>query len=198
MDNIQGYNNQKLKYNDKAFDRSLSLKSEPLRMNESRPKKSESIEIDKKNNVVNVHGLFPARKNHQESNIDIESYLIHGKNTYINKKNFTIDLDKDNLEKKYRNFGIASADTRKSLDTSNYVRNGYKGYGRGIGDQEISSKLRYGSDSRKQKKLARSTDVSDLRFHKLFYNFQNSDNNVLPFPRGGIDTRNLDKYRNDK
>ena len=41
-----------------------------------------------------------------------------------------------------------------------------------------------------------SKDLKDYRFHHMFPDFSDENNNVLPFARGGIDTRNLDKYRN--
>jgi len=33
------------------------------------------------------------------------------------------------------------------------------------------------------------------RFHKTYRNYQNPNNLVLPFPRGGINTSNIDKFR---
>ena len=51
--------------------------------------------------------------------------------------------------------------------------------------------LRYGSNSRDEKKTARETDLSKLDFEFLYKNY--NEDIVLPFSRGGIDTRNLDK-----
>ena len=82
------------------------------------------------------------------------------------------------------------------LNHGDYVTNGFKGNGRGFGDVDISANLRYGQDARNERKTARTQDLKDYRFHHMFKGFHDENNTVLPFSRGGIDTRNLDKYRN--
>ena len=82
---------------------------------------------------------------------------------------------------------------RETLNHGDYVNNGYKGNGRGFGDVVISQDLRYGKNSRDEKKTARSHDLKDLKFNNIVISLNDEDNIVLPFPRGGIDTRNLDK-----
>ena len=87
--------------------------------------------------------------------------------------------------------GQEGSKIRETLNSGDYIPSGYKGHGRGTGDQEIAKDLRYGHNSRDEKKIARETDLTNLDFNFMYNNF-NADT-VLPFARGGIDTRNLDK-----
>ena len=171
-DNTQG-TNEKLKYNDKGFDRELEI-----------------------NKVIYVPGMLPSNANNQNSNVEVESKLLHAENTYLTKNQYILDTDDNNKNKDYRNFSMNSQQKRESLNHGEYIINGFKGNGRGFGDLEVSGDLRYGQDARKERKTARSQDLKDYRFHHMFQNFNDENTNVLPFARGGIDTRNLDKYRN--
>lgn len=81
---------------------------------------------------------------------------------------------------------------RTNLDTSEYVRNGFKGHGRGIGDIHAESDLKFGLDTRQAQEDVSNTEF--CRFEKLFRNYQNPHHVQLPWKRGGIDTRNLDKF----
>jgi hypothetical protein len=164
---------EKLKYNDKAFERELEI-----------------------NKVIYVPGMFPSSSNNQSSNIDIETKLLKAESTYKQKNIMKLDTDQDNKNKDYRNFSMVSEKSRESINHGNYVRNGFKGSGRGFGDVNIDAELRYGANSREEKKTARSQDLKDYKFHDMFPNFHDEKHVVLPFARGGIDTRNLDKYRN--
>jgi hypothetical protein len=140
--------------------------------------------------------MFPSSSNNQSSNIDIETKLLKAESTYKQKNIMKLDTDQDNKNKDYRNFSMVSEKSRESINHGNYVRNGFKGSGRGFGDVNIDAELRYGANSREEKKTARSQDLKDYKFHDMFPNFHDEKHVVLPFARGGIDTRNLDKYRN--
>jgi len=167
--------NEKLKFNDKGFDRELEL-----------------------NKIINIQGMFPTSANHQLSNVDLESKLLKSESTYIKKDNVKLDLDNENKNKDYRNFSLTSEKNRENLNHASYIKNGYKGNGRGFGDINVDVNLRYGINSRDEKKTARSHDLKDYKFNYMYPNFNDENNVVLPFARGGIDTRNLDKYRNKK
>lgn len=164
---------EKLKYNDKGFERELEI-----------------------NKVIYVPGMLPSSANNQSSNVEIESNLLHSKTTYSKKNEFKLDTDENNKNKDYRNFSMNSQKKRESLNHGEYITNGFKGNGRGFGDVDISASLRYGQDARKERKTARTQDLKDYRFHHMYPSFNDENNTVLPFARGGIDTRNLDKYRN--
>ena len=159
---------EKLKYNDKAFDRELEI-----------------------NKVVYVPGMFPTSQNFQSTNVELETNLLKAENTYKKKNSFSLDTDEENKKKHYRNFSLEGSKIRETLNSGDYIPSGYKGHGRGTGDQEIAKDLRYGHNSRDEKKIARETDLTNLDFNFMYNNF-NADT-VLPFARGGIDTRNLDK-----
>ncbi len=162
---------EKLKFNSNSFDRELDLKD-----------------------IINVRGKLPQGSNNfQNSDIEINTKLRNSESTNKMKQITKLDTDKDNKGKDYRNFSLKSEKMRETLNHGDYVNNGYKGNGRGFGDVNISQDLRYGKNSRDEKKTARSHDLKDLKFNNLMINFSDEDNVVLPFPRGGIDTRNLEK-----
>ena len=159
---------EKLKYNDKSFERELEI-----------------------NKVIYVPGLLPTNNNHQSANVEVETNLLQSENTYKKKNLYKLDTDNENKNKDYRNFTLNGEKNRETLNSSDYIKNGYKGNGRGFGDVNISKVLRYGSNSRDEKKTARETDLAKLDFQFLYKNY--NEDIVLPFARGGIDTRNLDK-----
>ena len=161
---------EKLKFNNKNFDRELDLKD-----------------------VFNVCGTLPSNANFKNNNVELETKLRNAESTNKVKQIVKLDEDKDNKDKDYRNFCLRSEKVRETLNHGDYVNNGYKGNGRGFGDVDVSQNLRYGQSSREDKKTARSHDLKDLKFNNLVINFNDEDNVVLPFPRGGIDTRNLEK-----
>ena len=161
---------EKLKYSSVDFERELDLED-----------------------VINVKGMLSSNKNFQSSDVDTETSLRNSEITNKVKQVTKIDIDKDNKGKDYRNFSLMSEKLRETLNHGDYVNNGYKGNGRGFGDVVISQDLRYGKNSRDEKKTARSHDLKDLKFNNIVISLNDEDNIVLPFPRGGIDTRNLDK-----
>lgn len=131
--------------------------------------------------------------------------------TYSRKEQVVFDGDDINKGNDYRRVRVNGETGRTALDYSHYIINGQKTAGRGFGDHDISQELRYGLDTRQEKKTAASTDLSDFKIGNNFYSkFDRSGNNmpapeiihlvedknkVIPWVRGGIDTRNLDKYR---
>lgn len=161
---------EKLKYSSVDFERELDLED-----------------------VINVKGMLSSNNNFQSSDVDTETSLRNPEITNKVKQVTKLDMDKDNKGKDYRNFSLMSEKLRETLNHGDYVNNGYKGNGRGFGDVVISQDLRYGKNSRDEKKTARSHDLKDLKFNNIVISLNDEDNIVLPFPRGGIDTRNLDK-----
>ena len=161
---------EKLKFNNKNFDRELDLKD-----------------------IINVRGMLPSNANFQNNDVELETKLRNSESTNKVKQMIKLDEDKDNKGKDYRNFSLRSEKVRETLNHGDYVNNGYKGNGRGFGDVNVSQDLRYGQSSREDKKTARSHDLKDLKFNNIVRSFNDEDNVVLPFPRGGIDTRNLEK-----
>ena len=161
---------ENLKFNSNIFDRELDLKD-----------------------VINVRGKLPSNENFQNSDIEVNTMLRNSESTNKLKQITKLDVDKDNKGKDYRNFSLKSEKVRETINHGDYVNNGYKGNGRGFGDVNVSQDLRYGKNSRDEKKTARSHDLKDLKFNNLIIDFNDENNIVLPFPRGGIDTRNLEK-----
>lgn len=155
---------------------------------------SRNLEIDR---IVYVPGMLPTISNHQTNNTDVETYLLHPENTYKKKSSVTLDIDNENKDKEYRSFTLEGKEMRKNLYIGDYMNNGYKGQGRGYGDYEISSKLRYGYNSRLDNNETRQADISELSFNSADLGLNEPNGSVLPFPRGGIDTRNLEKFRKE-
>ena len=159
---------EKLKYNDTAFDRELEI-----------------------NKILYVPGILPTSQNFQSANVELETDLLKSENTYKKKNSFSLDTDNDNKNKYYRNFNLNGSKVRESLNSGDYITNGFKGNGRGFGNQDVDKDLRYGKNSRDDKKTVRESDLSKYEFQYMFKDY-NSET-VLPFNRAGIDTRNLDK-----
>lgn len=155
---------------------------------------SRELEIDR---IMCVPGMLPSSSNHQSNNTDIETYLLHPENTFKKKNSVTLDIDSENKDKDYRNFKLEGKQLRKNLYVGDYINNGFKGQGRGYGDYEISSKLRYGYNSRLESNETRQSDISEIKLNSAGLGLNDPNTNVLPFPRGGIDTRNLEKFRKE-
>ena len=158
--------------------------------------KYSSVSVDRNSDlkdIVNVRGMLPSSKNFQSNDVETETSLRNAESTNKVKQVTKLDVDKDNKGKDYRNFSLMSEKVRETLNHGDYVNNGYKGNGRGFGDVIVSQDLRYGQNSRDEKKTARFHDLKELKFNNLVISLNDEDNVVLPFPRGGIDTRNLEK-----
>lgn len=71
----------------------------------------------------------------------------------------------------------------------------YTGPGRGMGDVSISDNTRFGVDTRRYNEEFRNINESTIldRFDFLDKDFQNPSNIVLPFPQGGVQTRDNKK-----
>lgn len=86
----------------------------------------------------------------------------------------------------------------QSIDNIGYYYNNKNiSAGRGFGNLNISNEIRNGNASRSDredfKEYIENKQFFDFRFNYLDKNFQNPDNLVLPFPRGGNSTRRLNK-----
>lgn len=171
------------KLNEEKLNKKLKFQENPI---------SRDLEIER---IVFVPGMLPTTSNHQSNSVDVESYLLHPESTYKKKTDMTLDTDEDNKEKDYRNFTMSGSKNRESLDHSFYTKNGFKGNGRGFGDHNIDSNLRFGVNSRLEINKARESNIGEIKFNNADLGLTNIGSYVLPFPRGGIDTRNLDKYR---
>jgi hypothetical protein len=85
-------------------------------------------------------------------------------------------------------------EVKASLNTAFYQAIPYRGLGAGMGNIEVNNHIQFGETTRiyTDKKVAGSAID---RFEPLLRDdFQQPDHVVLPFPRGGIDTRSFDRY----
>ena len=138
--------------------------------------------------------------------------------TFSRKEQMVFDGDDINKGNDYRRF-VITGDTKRMPTNfgDKYIVNGHKSAGRGFGDHDISQQLRYGQDTRQDFKTAASADLSGFKIDNNTFTRHNwsgddlnaHNNNVAPevmhlvngnlgdgcWIRGGIDTRNLDKFR---
>jgi hypothetical protein len=84
--------------------------------------------------------------------------------------------------------------TVRRKDMACYKRTGNRSAGRGIGNVHADSYIRYGNDTRNDMETIADVELDKYKFHYHFRNYQDPNHIVFPLPRGGIDTRNLDKY----
>ena len=53
------------------------------------------------------------------------------------------------------------------------------------------------NNSRLESNETRQADISEIKLNSANLGLNDPNTNVLPFPRGGIDTRNLEKFRKE-
>ncbi len=129
--------------------------------------------------------------NYKKSNlIDNESSLL---TPAINSKDKMQIKLKDNINPMDYNLSYYNELNNDNLTDNFYYTNINKGAGRGFGNLTISTNIRNGNDSRNDNKDFKGKKEEqlffDYQFNYLDKNFQNPDNVVLPFPRGGETTR---------
>ena len=138
--------------------------------------------------IINTPDKLPTNKNRNSNNIVIDNNL---RNTKVNDKKkmaFVLDTDKQNKCKDYRNFGMTNISRKDNLNTYFYTSPGYKGQGTGFSIEGLT--LRNGQNTRQTGENITGLDMNNYRFNELYRNYQITEENN----RGGIDTRNLDKY----
>ena len=167
--------------------------------------------------VQNTHELKrdlevePICGNFSYINFDESTSFQRPSNTYQKKEDVVLTNQVLNQQENIRRLTLTGETKRMPLNYGNYIPNGYKSAGRGFGDFDASQELRYGTDTRQAKKTAASTDLTNFKIgDNYFTNYNlngdvmaapeiihlvNGKTNVVPWARGGIDTRNLDKYR---
>jgi len=142
--------------------------------------------IDKKNIINFTPGYWIYN---DEKNIDSENKLL---------KSNGISKDKTNiiLKSKFKpdDYNILYSNKNISNNNNNeYYSNINNQPGRGFGNLNISNDIRNSNSSRYDnkdyKQNIEAQQFFDYQFDYLNKNFQNPDNIILPFPRGGIFTR---------
>lgn len=147
--------------------------------------KTKFIIRDSYDNVTNEW-----KKNNKKYNlIDDETTLLTPANN--SKEKLQIKL-KDNINPKDYNL-LYYNELNKNNESNFYYTNIDKGAGRGFGNLSISTNIRNGNDTRYDNKEFKEKKEEqlffDYQFDYLDKNFQNPNNVVLPFPRGGETTR---------
>lgn len=83
---------------------------------------------------------------------------------------------------------------KSSSNTAFYRAVPFTGIGSGFGDMDVNNDMHFGENTRTYQDR-KVVDVAIDRFEPLINDdFQHPDSVVLPFPRGGVDTRNFDRY----
>jgi hypothetical protein len=153
--------------------------------------------------ILETPGLFPTSKVGKLDQTCVESMLTRPSVQNVIKKDYQQDFwccktncapNRYNTDSssKYDFFDMKTFVKRK--DFGCYKRTGDRRAGRGIGNLDASNHVRYGMDSRNDLETISDMELDKYRFHFHWRNYQDPNHIVFPIPRGGIDTRNLDKY----
>lgn len=148
---------------------------------------------------LNVPGLNMHSAVDKECYVDDESFLIYpgiqnkNRREYIIKDPNGCNCDSSMIQNtnRYTGYGVKMSD-EPYKEQHCYNPNCYKGSGRGFGNADISTFVHYPESTRNAGENLR-TVVND-RMYVTNRNYQDPDHVVLPFPRGGIDTRNMNKF----
>lgn len=177
----------------------------------------------KESNIINIPGFFVTSRVNKNSFIGVESFLKHPPIQNKVKSDYICKPDGCNTSgcKKtgsscnclpyrsngYTNFGMPGRSRngytymlKDDFSSVCYEPIGNKSAGRGFGQFDASQWLRYPRETRSDRGNISSFefytfDKNNTRFEQLTRSsYQNPKHLVLPWARGGIDTRNLDRY----
>ena len=139
---------------------------------------------------LSVPGLTFTGGSIDQCGIDSDSGL---RGSYVSRTNDGTSTFMDTCQKRafpaYR-----GGEVKATLNTSFYQAIPFRGLGAGMGPVDVSNHIHFGETSRtySDKKLA---NLAIDRMEPLIRDdFQQPEHVVLPFPRGGYDTRNFDRY----
>lgn len=153
--------------------------------------------------IMKRPGLFPSSTVGKLEYSNVESLLTRPTIQNSLRKDYVKEIDccKTHCEPNYHNTNsntkydfddMMTYERRKDLAC--YKRPGDRSAGRGMGNVYVASYLQYGQDSRNDLDTITGVELDKYKFHYHFRNYQDPNHLVFPLPRGGIDTRNLDKY----
>lgn len=150
---------------------------------------------------LNIPRYISNNRVNLDTNINIDTYLRQSGNYCQSKSDFGLDKTSAEPTWKINNqcdpLLLLFVPRRKDLDWSNYIRNGDKSQGHGFGNTNIDNYVKF-SESSRQIYTENISNLEQNRFYMLNRNYMDPKHIVLPFPRGGIDSRNLDKYSRKK
>ena len=143
----------------------------------NKDKKNKFIDFSEKNLMGNLPGIWI---NNNSNNVDIENDLRLLNETEKKDKKVTPISDTGNIQ---------AAETNSNfhfLNSNNESQDSFK-----FGNLDVSNDIRHGTNTRlDNNKFRRNKEkIVDNRFDFLDRNFQNPNNIVLPFARGGENTR---------
>ena len=133
---------------------------------------------------------------HRKDIIDEESFLLLPR-LNSNKKT-KVEL-KDKMHPNDYNIELKSKNIKKTKQTNVYYGNHY-GPGKGFGNADLNNKIRNGHSTRLSNDSFFKNQESHIneRQHIITKDYQNPQNIILPFPRGGENTRKSSNYNNSK
>jgi hypothetical protein len=85
-------------------------------------------------------------------------------------------------------------EVREDLNFASYRSMPFMGMGTGGGDANVDNLMRFGDATRVSRQKKTSGLAAPDRFETLHVDVQDPKNVIAPFPRGGHDTRNIDRY----
>jgi hypothetical protein len=159
-------------------------------MNNNKHKKLRFIE---NNGLRDIDIISDLDKRNYKEDIEVGNNTRYPKTSCNNNYSFIMDTDENNKGEDYRDLRIKKEEncTTGNNYTTNYVSGPNRVQGHGFGNIDVD--LRLGLDTRVGENIS-NIEITDFHFEKLSRNYQNPINIVLPFPRGGVSTRDIDKF----
>jgi hypothetical protein len=140
---------------------------------------------DVKKPELNVVGLNADNKMDFPNNINLDTYLRYPSQFCRDKENKN-SMTCDNI--------IISNDPRqRDLNTGCYWNTPIKSQGRGLGNLDNRNMLWFSENTRNVYGDNITTYDYIDRFHNTYRNYQDPNHVVMDMPRGGYDTRHLEK-----
>ena len=129
--------------------------------------------------------------------IDEESFLLLPR---INSKKKTKVELKDKMHPKDFNINLKSENIKKTKHSTGVFYGNHYGPGKGFGNPDLNNQIRNGQSTRLSNEKFFKNQESQIneRHDIITKNYQNPKNIILPFPRGGENTRKTRDYKNDK
>lgn len=159
----------------------------------SNKKIHQKLKFIENNGLRDIDIISDLDKRNYKNDIALANDLRYPHSDCNSKYSFIMDTDEKNKDEEYRDLRIKKKENCNTGANyyTNYVSGPYKVQGRGFGDYNVD--LRLGLDTRVGENIS-NIEISDFKFEKLSRNYQNPNNIVLPFPRGGVSTRDIDKF----
>jgi hypothetical protein len=141
-------------------------------------------DFSKNHPQVNIPGLNANDKMDFPNSVNLDTYLRYPSEFCRDKENKDV-IECDNIK-------ISNDPRQRDLNTGCYWQTPIKSQGRGLGNLDIRNNLWFSENTRNI--YGDNVAIYDYnRFHITYRNYQDPSHLVMTIPRGGYDTRHLEK-----